>query len=498
MHLKKILNKEHVIFKHLGSDTIVYGISSVLQPAISFLLIPIYTNYFTPSEYGILSLLYVFSAFLVVIFGLGLPQAALRSYYDYDNNIGTKMVISTAFYLLLINGVALITISYFFKEYLSLFLFKTDEYSLHIFLMSISAAFILFNSLPITVFRAEKKSKIYVSVQIVFFLIQIILTLLFVIIYKLNIISIFLSNVIVSVLQYFTLYFLIIDKIGLVFEQKELKKMLKFGIPLIPTNISAFIFQSSNRFFLNYFTGQAEVGIYSLSHKFGSVLTILFAQPISLSWPPTFFSIKEKQQQKEIFIKMATYSLAISLWLFLLISLLSYDIINIMANPSYKPAAQYVPIMAFIAAMWAQGKVLHVGATLKRNTIFGAKLYFFGALISIVSCYLLIPKFGIAGAVISNLIAVIILTAIIYYVNPKFINVNLEWKRIIKLIICALLIFIIPFNFVLDNIIMNIGLKLLFIISYPIILYFAGFYTAGELKYIRTIIINLVNKIKGT
>jgi len=490
--------KKKGIFKNLGTDTITYGLSSILQPAISFLLIPIYTNYFTPSEYGILSLLYILSTFLVVVFGLGLPQAALRSYYDYDNNVGTKMVISTAFYILLINGVALITISYFSKEYLSLLLFQTEEYSLHIFLMSISATFILLNSLPITVFRAERKAKKYVSVQIVFFLIQIILTLLFVIIYNLNIFSIFLSNVIVSVLQYFTLYFLIIDKIGLVFEQKEFKKMLKFGLPLIPANMSAFIFQSSNRFFLNYFTGQAEVGIYSLSHKFGSVLTMVFARPISLSWPPIFFSIKDKNQQKNQFITMVTYSAGIGLWLFLLISLLSVDIINIMANPLYLPAAQYVPIMAFVAAMWAQTKVLHVGATLKRNTVFGAKLYFSGAIISIVSCYLLIPKFGISGAVISNLFTVIILTAINYYVNPKFINANLEWKRIIKLIMCALLIFIIPFSFVFDNIIMNIGFKILVIISYPVILFLVGFYTAGELKYIETIIINVINKIKGT
>ena len=77
---------------------VIYGFGQTLSSAVGFLLIPLYTQYLTPSDYGIIALLHISMTLVIAIFGLGLSTAIFRSYYDYDGAEERKMVVSTTFY----------------------------------------------------------------------------------------------------------------------------------------------------------------------------------------------------------------------------------------------------------------------------------------------------------------------------------------------------------------------------------------------------------------
>ena len=58
--------------KKLASQTAIYGLSSVVGRLLNYLLVPLYTRYFIPEEYGVVTELYAYVAFLVIEFRLEL------------------------------------------------------------------------------------------------------------------------------------------------------------------------------------------------------------------------------------------------------------------------------------------------------------------------------------------------------------------------------------------------------------------------------------------
>ena len=59
-------------------NTIYYSLGELLPKVISFLLLPLYTRYLSPSDYGIVSYTTTITTFLSVIGMLGLNSHVLR------------------------------------------------------------------------------------------------------------------------------------------------------------------------------------------------------------------------------------------------------------------------------------------------------------------------------------------------------------------------------------------------------------------------------------
>jgi O-antigen/teichoic acid export membrane protein len=92
--------------KHLSKHAVTYGISTVLSRAIGFVMIPIYTRYLSPSDYGVLEILELAMNLLSIIVGVGLADAVARFFYLYETEEGKSEVVSSALILLsLLTGI---------------------------------------------------------------------------------------------------------------------------------------------------------------------------------------------------------------------------------------------------------------------------------------------------------------------------------------------------------------------------------------------------------
>ena len=160
-------------FKLTGKHGIIYGVGSVLQQAISFLLLPLYTTRFEASDYGILGLITVTGSVLTIFFTLGINYGLLRSYYDYKSEKDRRMVISTALFIVIISSLVLLVLGVSLAERFSLMLFETGAYKIHFIIMFITAALNILNIIPIVVFRMKLKSRLYITLNVTFFAIGI-------------------------------------------------------------------------------------------------------------------------------------------------------------------------------------------------------------------------------------------------------------------------------------------------------------------------------------
>jgi len=61
--------------KELFHDSFFYGASKFLGQVVSFFLIPLYTSFLTPEDYGVTTILGIYSIVLALIANLGLESS---------------------------------------------------------------------------------------------------------------------------------------------------------------------------------------------------------------------------------------------------------------------------------------------------------------------------------------------------------------------------------------------------------------------------------------
>ena len=102
--------------KKLAGQTAIYGLSSVVGRLLNYLLVPLYTRYFLPEEYGVVTELYAYVAFLVIILTYGLETAFFRFSQTEKNN---RVVYSTSLISLLFTSLLFIVLMFTFSESIS-------------------------------------------------------------------------------------------------------------------------------------------------------------------------------------------------------------------------------------------------------------------------------------------------------------------------------------------------------------------------------------------
>jgi len=483
-------------FKATGKHGIVYGIGAILEKALAFLLFPLYTTRLTTADYGILGLVTITGSVITTIFIIGMNYGLLRSYYDYKDEEKKKAVISTAFYILLVSSLILLVIGVFSARRLSIILFDSPEYRIHFLLIVITSFFQVLNTIPYIVFRVKMK-----SLQFILFQIGFLATGIGVIIYLVNnrgwgVLGALTGNLVMAAISCISLYIYIRREIVFRIIRYEIKKMLLMGSPLIPANLSVFVFTAIDRYFLNYYRTTGEVGIYNLAYNFGNIMTVLIATPISLIWPAMYLSVKEHDNAKEFYSRTLTYVLSISLFLFLGLSLLSKEILQIFSDREFWDAYLVIPLIVFTYAIWSTRKILNVAITIYRKTQATAVIEFTGAAVNIGLNFLLIPRYGIFGAAYATLITYIIVTMAMFFYNQKLMKLYYEWPRIIKLLLATAIIFSAGYFINTGSITVTIVVKLIIILIFPLLLWLFRFFTDGEKEKSREYFVKILNKVK--
>ena len=150
-------------FKH----SVIFGLGGFAGRLIGFLLIPIYTNIFTPLDYGVLTILQVSSKVLSIILNFGVRQAITRIYYNDENETYRKTVISTNIYFLMIIPLLLTCILIYFSEYFSIIIFATPDYQHYIVIVFLTAYLGVVQVIPQRINRIKLHSKQYVYFQLI-------------------------------------------------------------------------------------------------------------------------------------------------------------------------------------------------------------------------------------------------------------------------------------------------------------------------------------------
>ncbi len=434
--------------RELLSDTLVYGISHVLARFIGYLLVPLHTGAFIPSQYGIVSLVYAGLAFLNVVFTFGMESAYLRYAKDRDR---ARNVFKTLQLGLGALSTLLVILLFFVAPILmpTMNLEATGNQNLYWLMLGIlwfdTMAIVPFAELRLVrrqwSFASLKTGNILVNVGLQFYLIL-----------GLNwgIDAVFFASFIASALTALVIWVATWTMLTGSWDTPILKRALRFGIPFIPAGLGHVINEMLDRFFLGNYMSQETVtqlygaqttpddvvGIYSACYKL-SVFMLLLVQMFRMAWQPFFMRHSDDEQAPELFREAFRYFNVVAGIAFLAVALFAGQIVQIkipvldafIIGKEYWAGLHIVPLL--LGAYWFQGWYYNfsAGIFIEEETKVLPRITLIGAGITVIANLIMIPLYGMTGSATATLLSYAVMAILLLRHSRKVYPVSYEMGR---------------------------------------------------------------------
>ena len=474
--------------KNIAKHSSVYMLGTVLNKIVGFLMIPIYTSLLLPSDYGILQLVSLSTEMIGMVISSGIAAAMYRFYFDYKEEKERNEVISTAIIGFSIIAALSLTPLSFYSGQLSLLILDSSNYYYY-FLISFASLWLsTIVQMGYGFLRIQEKSLLFISFSVTRLLLGLSFNIYFVVIKRIGVLGILLSTLISSLILVVILISPMLYKIKPRFSFSKCKAMLKYGAPLIPTSLAAFVVHSSDRFFIKSYSGLSEAGIYSLGYKFGNLPNTFISSPFMQIWEVRFFKSYKDEGAEKLFGKMFTYLCFLVIFAGLGISVLIKDILIFISDKAYWDAYKIVPIIILAYIIFSFQYFFNMGIYFFKRTEYLAYINVSNAIINLILNFYLIKLYGIWGAAIATILCFSYKAILTYYISNKLYKIYFESFRIIKLFLVSFGIFIVCYQLDLNSITMNLIIKTSIAMLFPFILFLFRFFTAEELQAIRAFI----------
>ena len=451
--------------KQLSKHSIIFGIGDLLRGIAGFLLLPIYTRYLIPADYGRLELLNITLNILLIITTQEIGTAFFRTYAfaDKDSKKSITELVSTSYLYMAFSGLFISIILFLCSDKYSQLVFgEHNSSNILIKILACTLFFAAINSIPFQLLRAELESLKYVSISILGFLTQCIFNIIFVVMLEMNIKGILLGNAIASSLITFMGYFVLKKHLILKISKPLLKDLLSFGYPLILSGLSLWVLQMSDRFLIQKLASASEVGLYSMAARFSNVLTLLIITPFQVAWGAYSFQIAVKDEGKKVISEIATYFFFLLSFFGFLIILWTPVVIKLIAEKSYWVAHKVVLPLVFTNILWGAFLIFIFGLYFVKGTKLIPVIVLLGAVVNVSLNFIVIPKFGMFGAAYSAVLSYFIMAILSYKISQRVFYIPFDKIRLLKIMI----IFVIFSILSQVNLFINVAVD----VSYRIIL----------------------------
>ncbi len=406
--------------KELFSDTLIYGISSVLARFINYLLVPLHTGVFNTAKYGIIGLVYAAIAFLNVVFTFGMESAYLRYAEDRKE---AKNIFKTLQTGLLIFATLLCGVLYLAMPWLLPLLNLQPETS-GIFIMMLGILwFDTLSIVPLAELRLTRRSILFAVLKTVHVIINLALNFYLILGLGLSIEAVFIANLLASMVMTFLVWAFTADLLKGAWNSKWMKKAFEFGWPFVPSGIGFVINEMLDRFLLNGMdpenahrlygsdiTPEDVVGIYNACYKL-AVFMLLLVQMYRMAWQPFFMRHSRDSDAKVLFGQAFIWYNVFSAFVFMAVALFKEQIVAIripgteatLIDANYWAGLEIVPFL--LLAYWFHGWYINFssGVFIKEKTKVFYKITLTGAVITIIANLALIPFFGMIGSAVATL-----------------------------------------------------------------------------------------------
>jgi len=429
-------------FKDYLSDIGISGIVHLALPFTGLITLFLITKFLGVSDYGIYTLALATAGILSVFVRLSFPSGLVRFLPgEKDKKVISASFISTLAVILLAGAIIFLFVLGF-SDVLATKIFHDINAKIYLYIIALTLIFDAFVLTLYSYFRILEQVKRYLKYEVLFTLARIGLMAAAVLLTG-SLLYVFLALLLNSMVNTAVLLFIFLKEQGWSKPDfKIIKPYLAFCLPLIVPQIMVWVIGLSDRYFISYFWGTKEVGIYSAAYSLAlfvgginNAIWFVFMPMVARLWNTSAY-----EETRRYFTR--------SLKLFVLFGVPATFGLIILANPllsiisTAEIGQESWKVVPFVCLSLIGYVVYGYGADiylLQRRTRPVAYFMTTAAVVNTIGNFLLIPKHGILGAAIATLLAYLVMAVISMGSARRFFTFPVEWTFIAKALLASMM-----------------------------------------------------------
>lgn len=427
---------QRLMWRQLLRTNLVYAIGSAANSAALFLLVPYLVNVFTPTEYGAWSIFEVAILLLNMVILAGLEVGLMREYWFLADDttraqLAGSILLAIALWggILFVSGTLLVASGIHFS--LPGAPFTLTE------VLAIAWFEALF-SLFLTLFRIREEALAFVSLSVGRMVLFVGLSIGLVhfgyglpgaLLGRLGGTVLMLGGALVLGFRY----------ISLSLDLEGLKRVLRYGLPLLPTNLASYILLASDRYVLQHFSSLESVAVYTFAYKIAATLDVLITRPFALDWAPRRFKIATQNDPSRKYAQALVFYLWVAVFFSLCVIALTPAFYHWVAPREYWPGMKLVPVILPAYLIYGLSYPLNVGIMLRDRTQYLPVIGGVAAMVCLGLNFWWSPLYGPSGAAWATVAAYGVWTAGIAWLSLKLYPVRYSLQQVGFILLAALL-----------------------------------------------------------
>jgi O-antigen/teichoic acid export membrane protein len=462
--------------RRLATTGAAYTAASIVSKLIAVALLPLYTRYLTPADYGAAEVMFAGVVTASIVVRLGTIEALLRFYYREDEDPARVVASSFAALFWLATIAALVALPFAAPISEALLPHPAPDLAR----IAIGGLWVLtMNEYLLTLFRLEERARAFFITTIIGVLLAIALTVLLVVGAGEGAKGLLIGSYGSGALVVAALLVIHRKRLSLRFESPLMRRLMRFGLPTMPAELSLYGLNFVDRIILSRSAGLTAVGLYSLAVKFAQGVNVL-VRGFQLAWPPLAYSIRDDEEARRAYAAVVTWFAAGCAFVVTGLWLLSRQLVRVFAAPKFFDAHEAIGLVATGVTLYALYMVLVVilGRTGRTEFNFPATAAALSANIALNLA--LVPSLGIVGAGIALVASYVVVLALMYGFTQRLFPVPYEWSRLARIVLVSAALVGLGELLLPTAGFAGLVLRLVFALAYPFALLATGFFTRSE------------------
>jgi len=383
-------------------DTAVYMAGSVLGQGINVLVLPVFTRYLSPADYGIFNYTNSFVTFFAVFPTLSLNSFVLRFYFDAATEEERRRLFGTIYVFVASLGFGLLVLELLtVPVMIRAFNIRVPFYP-YIAIALITSFLESLTVIPLALFRAKRRVVQFFLLTFGQAAIAVASGLVLIVGFRMGLLGRYYGVLVTDIAFAIITLVVMLRSVRFCLDREVVAKGLRFSLPLLPAAVSSVVMLMGDRIILERYVEVSAIGIYSVALMLGTAVQIV-VMAFYRAVEPEIFSMVSRRGFKEDVVRMKNAFLMVIMLGGSLLIIFSREIVTLLVDERFY--SSYVLIPFFVVTNILRGAKILVGVTFHayKVTVYDALIGGIGAATSILANLALIPQFGILGAAMASI-----------------------------------------------------------------------------------------------
>ena len=451
--------------RKLAGQTAIYGLSSIVGRLLNYLLVPLHTRVFEPAAYGVVTEMYSYVAFLMIVLTYGFETSFFRFASNQEDR---SKIYATSLISLLISSLGFFLIILVFAHPLAS-LIRYPEQSEYIIWFALILATDAITSIPFAKLRLENRPLKFAFLKLFNIGVNVLINVFFLLlcpwllqhgsdssreivhmIYspEVGVGYVFIANLVASGA---TFLMLLPDmwKMSWRFDPELWRRMMRYSLPLLIGGLAGITNEMFSRVSMKYQLPESismhELGVFGACYKVAILMTI-FIQTFRFAAEPFFFTQAKEKNAKKLYADVMHWFVIACSMIYLGV-LLFMNVVQFFVGKAYYEGLVIVPILLMANLFLGIFFNLSIWFKLNDKTHIGAWLAIFGAILTIGFNYLWVPQFGYLGASWATFVVYFLMMVVSYFLGQKYYPIAYDLRRVIGYPLAAALLVLVYTQF---------------------------------------------------